>query len=232
VSRPLPVLDAVAAESDALVRALSGCSPGEWAAPTGCPPWSVAELAAHVELACGRVVAMLDGGRPADLVGAGLVDAAGYYRADSRFDTESNADRVTVAQLRAARLGSGTGVAEALATTCSRVVDRCTAEPPDRLVLTRHGDAMLLGEFLVTRVVELVVHGLDLALATRREPWSSVEGLRVVLQLFLGDEAPRVPARLGLDATALVLKLTGRTGFTPEERTSVDMLAPRRLSFG
>jgi len=30
-------------------------------------------------------------------------------------------------------------------------------------VLTRHGDVMLLTEFMRTRVLELAVHGLDLA---------------------------------------------------------------------
>jgi hypothetical protein len=37
------------------------------------------------------------------------------------------------------------------------------------VVLTRHGDRMLLTEFLRTRVLELAVHGLDLAAVDDRE---------------------------------------------------------------
>ncbi|MDV7214910.1 maleylpyruvate isomerase N-terminal domain-containing protein [Streptomyces prunicolor] len=56
-------------------------------------------------------------------------------------------------------------------------VDRlCRAEPEGRVVRTRHGDPMLLSEFLLTRVVEGAVHGLDLADALRHEPWPTFPG--------------------------------------------------------
>jgi hypothetical protein len=59
-------------------------------------------------------------------------------------------------------------------------VDRlCRAEPEGHVVRTRHSDPMLLSEFLLTRVVEVAVHGLDLADALSasrspgRKPWTS-----------------------------------------------------------
>ncbi|WP_370462371.1 hypothetical protein [Nocardiopsis sp. FR6] len=60
------------------------------------------------------------------------------------------------------------------------------AEPVDRVVVTRHGDRMLLTDFLVTRVLEAVVHGLDLADALGREPWTRREALAVVLASLFG----------------------------------------------
>jgi hypothetical protein len=137
-----------------------------------------------------------------------------------------------MARDRATALGSGVGVADALAATCSAAAARCASQPAGRAVTTRHGDRMLLGDFLVTRVFELVVHGLDLALALGREPWSTDEALRVVLRLFLGDQDPDLAEALGLAPTTLLLKLTGRAECEPGERVRIDALAPRRLTLG
>jgi hypothetical protein len=43
-------------------------------------------------------------------------------------------------------------------------------------VRTRHGDVMLLTEFMRTRVLELAVHGLDLATGLGRDPWLTGAG--------------------------------------------------------
>lgn len=53
------------------------------------------------------------------------------------------------------------------------MIASCQREPDERVVKTRHGDAMLLSDFLSTRVLELAVHGLDVADAVGAEPWLS-----------------------------------------------------------
>ena len=51
------------------------------------------------------------------------------------------------------------------------MVTICRHERAGRIVQTRHGDAMLLTDFLTTRVVELAVHGLDVADVLEQQPW-------------------------------------------------------------
>ena len=50
---------------------------------------------------------------------------------------------------------------------------------------TRHGDLISLTEFLRTRVLELAVHRLDLAVALGREPWMTQPAAQVTEELLL-----------------------------------------------
>ncbi len=69
--------------------------------------------------------------------------------------------------------------------TWRRQYERVVVASPRRVVRTRHGDLMLLGDFLVTRVVELGVHGLDLAAALDRAPWLTPQAAGVVAELLM-----------------------------------------------
>ena len=92
------------------------------------------------------------------------------------------------------------------------------AAPPDRVVRTRHGDLMLLADFLRTRVVELAVHGLDLAIGLDRDPWLTPEAASVVADLVLPDgSATGLRQRLAWDHATLIAKVTGRQSLTPAE---------------
>jgi hypothetical protein len=84
-------------------------------------------------------------------------------------------------------------------------------------VWSRWGDAMLLTEYLKTRVVELAVHGLDLAGALACEPWLSDDAATIsagVLTEELDDDARR---SLTWDRPTLLAKATGRLALTPTE---------------
>ncbi len=48
---------------------------------------------------------------------------------------------------------------------------------------TRHGDTMLVTEFMRTRVLELAVHGLDLAASAGQAPWLTGAAAGVVEEL-------------------------------------------------
>jgi hypothetical protein len=88
---------------------------------------------------------------------------------------------------------------------------------------------MLLSEFLLTRVVELAVHGLDLADALDREPWLTPAAADAVLELLLGPGHRAAMHELGCDQPTLVRKTTGRA---PLEATDRERLDLRRLTLG
>jgi len=83
------------------------------------------------------------------------------------------------------------------------------SQPLDRLVATRFG-GMALGEYLRTRLFELVVHGLDLARATG-QPLDIVPASGVAACL---DLAVDIATHTG-QGTTLLLALTGREPLPP-----------------
>lgn len=105
------------------------------------------------------------------------------------------------------------------------MVERVGQAEPDRRITTRHGDAMLLTDFQVTRVVELAVHGLDLADALGREPWLTAAAADVVEALLFGTSAAAARSALGVDRATLIRKATGRSDLTEDERAELDRRA-------
>jgi Mycothiol maleylpyruvate isomerase N-terminal domain len=76
---PEMIVKAFGAESQRLSEVLAAVDDAAFARASGCPPWSVAELAFHVRMTIGRLPGMLDGPSLAP-AGAGLVSATEYYR--------------------------------------------------------------------------------------------------------------------------------------------------------
>ena len=126
--------------------------------------------------------------------------AAGYYRGDQRFSAGTNAERIRSAQRGAADLAGAAARARDFDEARQRAWVALRAAPPGRVVLTRHGDRMLLAEFLRTRVLELAVHGLDLAAGLDRAPWMTAPAAEVTEDLLLPAAAAarlRAGNRLG-----------------------------------
>jgi uncharacterized protein (TIGR03083 family) len=208
---PVPAatpLVAFAAEAANLSAALETVTEAEYDRPTRCTPWTVRALLAHVGMATGRVLAMLAEPVPA----TADTDAAGYYRPDTRFSIATNDERVDSALATALRAGTGAALAARFAASWRDAYASLAAQPPDRLVRTRHGDAMLLTDFLVTRVVELAIHGLDLADALDRPPWIDATSIDVVTRLLVGEAAGPTLDALGWDRVRLLRVATGRVG--------------------
>ncbi|WP_344074471.1 maleylpyruvate isomerase N-terminal domain-containing protein [Nocardiopsis metallicus] len=207
--------------------------------PTRCVPWDVAALSVHTVGALHRVIVSLDEVPPES--GPDLVSAVGYYAPDVRFSPAVNEDRVDSAMEQAARRSDAQEAGRVLRDTWRALEPRLEAEPVDRVVLTRHGDRMLLTDFLVTRVVELVLHGLDLADALGREPWTGPAALDTVREvLFEGVdpvELERVlPGRAAtagapLASLAAVRAVTGRAG-SDVDRTALEAAGVRFLALG
>ncbi|MEO3772177.1 maleylpyruvate isomerase N-terminal domain-containing protein [Micromonospora sp. B9E7] len=219
-----PVRAAFSAECAQLTEVLADLVDADLDGPTDCPPWTVRELIAHVRTGVGRLTDMLAAPAPP----RAEVDAAGYF-GRAKFTEQVDADRIAGGRRDALQVDQ-----PALATELERAW-RATeaavaAAPPDRVVRTRHGDAMRLTEFLRTRVVEVGVHGLDLAAALGRPPWLTAPAAEVIADLLAGGRP--APSGLGWDRLTLIRKTTGRAALTAPERTAIDAARFRWLAFG
>ena len=174
--------DAFAAQGELVVRAIDMTGPAE---PTRCAGWSVADLDRHLGAIMGGLARLLehphDG--PADTGVTGWAQALPALSAaiDTRARTEGPGLGSSMAELRTA-LDRADG---------SAVVQQATG---------RH----TLPDALLFRVIELVVHGLDLPAPVTPEP----EALAVVVRAFAGLLAERSP---GADATVHVAHLAAVT---------------------
>ncbi|MCG5440135.1 maleylpyruvate isomerase N-terminal domain-containing protein [Micromonospora sp. PSH25] len=219
-----PVRAAFSAECARFTEILAELTDDDLNRPTDCPPWNVRDLIAHTRTGAGRLTDML--AVPASP--RAEVNAAGYFGA-AKFTAEVDADRIADGQREALQVGRA-----ALATEFDRAwrdtEAAVAATQPDRVVRTRHGDAMRLDEFLRTRVVEVGVHGLDLAAALGRPPWLTPPAAVVIAELLTGGRP--TPAGLSWDRLTLIRKATGRAVLTAAERAAIDAAGFGWLAFG
>lgn len=222
------MLAAVDSESARLVDAISGVVDDDFDRPTRCRPWSVRELLAHLLVACNRLPSMLAEPPPSEAENS----AAGYYRADRRFGSAATEARIAAAATDAAAYASGTDLVLAVGGACEEMGALARAEGPGRLVRTRWGDAMSLDDFLVTRVAELGIHGLDLADGLGMSPWLTSPAAEVIEWLLVGDDPVTAVTGLGWDRLTLVEAATGRRPMTDAERALLAGHGVRWLTFG
>ena len=223
---------ALRVEAAELCEVAAGLSGADLGQPSPCPPWTVADLLSHIIIATDRVGPAIEAGRGTR---GELVTARGYYRADERFSAGVNSDRIDVAVALAARLETAAAISAGLAAACQRTLALLAAAPADQVVRTRHGDRMLLPEFAITRVVELGLHGLDLATALGREPWLTSEATAVLEDLLLpagGPTPPQVAERLGCGRAGVIARLTGRMATSPSEQAGLTELGVAGLALG
>jgi hypothetical protein len=91
---------------------------------------------------------------------------------------------------------------------------------------------MFLPDFLATRVVELAVHGLDIADAVHRQPWLMPAAVEFLQQLLLGPGWPAAIAAIGWDPVTLLRKATGRAPIDAQESDQLERWGVRRLALG
>jgi uncharacterized protein (TIGR03083 family) len=195
-----------------------------------CPPWTVRELLCHVRIGVGRVPSMLAEPEPPP---GPLVPAPGYYRPDVRFSPAVNDDRIATAQRAARSAGPAPALARDLDQAWRDAWALMCGAPQGRVVRTRHGDRMLFTEFLRTRVLELAVHGLDLAAGLGRPPWLTGAAAAVVDDLVLpAGAAARLRGESGWDQPTLIAKATGRLPVSPADAVLLERCGLRRLALG
>jgi Mycothiol maleylpyruvate isomerase N-terminal domain len=223
-------VDAFGAEAARLSGVVLGVDEAVFWRESTCPPWSAAELLYHVIIGVGRVSAML--AEPEPPAGP-VMPAAGYFRPNQRFAPEANRDRIAAAQRGAAGLGTGSAIAREFDLAWRRSWTQAQQAPQARLVRTRHGDTMLLAEFLRTRVLEVAVHGLDLAASLGRPPWTTEAAARVVEDLMLpAGTTALLLDESGWDHATLVAKATGRRPLSEPDAALLARHGLTRLCLG
>jgi len=213
-------------EAQAIHDAMDGLTDGDWDQPTACAPWSVRDMLGHLHVVIAWLPQVLAGEVPVE---AGVTDAQ-YYRLDKRFSLSANARRIDLAVEHAASFSDAVQQRAAFESLVEDVSDRCAREPDDRVVRTRHGDAMLLHHFLATRVVELTIHGLDIARALGCDPWITPPAADFVRSLLLGQG--RTAPIQGWDTITFLLKATGRVPVTDDENRLLEKANVTWLTLG
>lgn len=203
------VVDVLAEDCRRVSDLLLGLSEDEFARPTRCEPWDVKELAAHLYRSLFRIPTMLDSPPPP----AADRDSVTYWRS---YDVPSDAPVIAAhARETAATYETGGDLARAFEELCRDAVELARSTDPGRLVHAWWGPNLRLDEFLETRVLEVVVHGLDMTHALDRHPIASDEGLarvRATLEGLIGGHAPDT-----WTALELVEKGTGRAPLTASD---------------
>ena len=212
-------LDALASESAQAESALRALAADAFARPTRCPAWDVRGLTGHMLRDVDRIIEYI--GEPAP--DKGDTGAAEYY---TRYDPVVDSAQVAANSIeRAAQFATTDDLIDGFASTWRSAVDLARAEGPDRLVQVRWGPRLRLDDYLETRVLEMAVHGLDLADALDMKPWLTAEGGAIVRELLtwlLGAAPPT-----SWDDVELADKGTGRSQLTAKDRADLGAAADR-----
>jgi uncharacterized protein (TIGR03083 family) len=183
------------------VSAVADVAPDGWRRPAT-DAWDVRELVAHTSRALVTVEQYL--GAPVGRPGPG--SSAEYFA--TALATPGIHDDVA-ARGRDQAEALGVDPAATVAELASRVVELVRSQPDDATVGTFLGD-MRLVDYLPTRVVELVVHTLDLAEALGMPAQLGTTASQVALAT-LAATAPLRPERV--DPVGLIRSLTGRASW-------------------
>lgn len=190
--------------ADSFVSLLAEVRAEQWDEP-GLGVWNVRSLAGHTARAILTIESYLGQDEPGDIT---IPSAEGYYNTV----LEQFTDHPSI-EARGVEAGTWLGadpvaqVSAALARTKALIL----AQPADR-ILSIGGMGILLDEYLRTRVVELVVHSIDLARAIGADYTPPAAGLATAVGLLSGTAIHKGYG------TELLLALTGRAplpeGFT------------------
>lgn len=196
------VRDVLAEECGRVTSLLLGLPEEDFARPTRCAPWTVKELAGHLYRSLFRIPTVLDAAPP----DAADTDSVTYWRS---YDVPTDAPVIAAhARDTAAEYDSGTALARMFDEMCRQALERAREEDPGRLVRVWWGPKLRLDEFLKTRVLEVVVHGLDLTHALERPPVASEAGIGMVCDTLVALLGVPPPPRWS--EIELVEKGTGR----------------------
>jgi hypothetical protein len=199
------------AELARVEQAFRALAESDWRRPTLLQPldetrprWTLFELAGHLDISIG-LTRMLIASQQDGQVGRDRVS----FFIFSRMEHAPVVYDYAYTMVEGKSPGQMTGV---LAETFARTIEEARANPPD-LVGSGYYALMRLGEFVPSRVVEAVVHGMDLTDALGHDPVATPEGVAMTAAIF--DEllarrtVPGRPADLAADL-AWVRAASGR----------------------
>lgn len=224
---PVRTRTAILAQFSHVRAAVAALTPQQLDGPSGLGAWSVRELVVHLTMALSHVSGKLELPEPA-------LAKAEVGLLEWPFSTAARADRIAD---DTAALAAGNPDVDAL---YAEVADRFEAlvrgVPDDRLVATRVG-VMRLGDFLVTRTVELVVHTYDLNEAVGLDIPYDRQALAACTRLLadaLAEKAPGGSVEVRVPPFAVVQCVEGprHTRGTPPNVVETDALTWLRLATG
>ena len=208
----------LAAELTNVEQVFSGLTPHEWAMPTRLVPvdaelphWTVFELAGHFDIAIGLTRMLIEG--------RGDTQPA---RDRTSFFINPRSETGPVVYEYAYTMVQGKTPAEmpaVLAETFAKTIEECRSVAAET-VGPGYFAPMRVDEFAASRIVEAVVHGLDLTLALGRAPVASPEGVAATAAIFDDLLARRTVGRRPADLAddlAWVLAASGRAAH-PDNR--------------
>ncbi|MFG3496245.1 sterol carrier family protein [Streptomyces sp. NPDC047928] len=203
-------------------------TPEQLALPTRLGAWTVRELAAHIALVLRSVVGGVAAPEPAAR-DVGLLD---WPLATRRFAGQVDED---TRELAGAAEGPE-GLAELYARMAEGFADALAGASDERLITTRFG-GMRLGDFLVTRTVELITHTDDLNDATGLGVPYDRQALAACTRLLadaLAVKAPGGSVEVRIPPFAVVQCVEGprHTRGTPPNVVETDPLTWVRLATG
>uniref|UniRef100_A0AAU3GVT5 Maleylpyruvate isomerase family mycothiol-dependent enzyme n=1 Tax=Streptomyces sp. NBC_01401 TaxID=2903854 RepID=A0AAU3GVT5_9ACTN len=218
---------AVLAQFDRVREAVAALTEEQLAGPSGLGEWTVRDLAAHLTTALERVSRQLELPAPAGV-------KPQLTLVEWPFSTVGSADDIAglAGELATARPDLDALYEE----TAARFAELVPTDAGDRLVTTRAG-TMRLGDFLVTRTVELVVHTDDLHRATGLDIAYDRQALAACTRLLadaLADRAPGGSVEVRVPPFAVVQCIGGpkHTRGTPPNVVEMDPLTWIRLATG
>ncbi len=212
------LLETLDAETERIVRATRGSTEDELSAPTRCPPWDVRVLVGHMIRDLERVETYLAEPSP----GPASRDAVTYWRS---YDPAAEGPRITTSSTEVAdRYHTPAEFSGALELTLDRCLAAARAGDPARVLPTRL-TSIRLDEFVKTRILEIGVHGLDLAAALGREPWLTPAAASVVQSILVALLGGDPTADLGWSDLTFIETATGRRPLTDAERAVLGIRA-------
>jgi hypothetical protein len=177
-------LRTLAAELDRVEQAFRGLSESDWRRPTLLQPvnetqarWTLFELAGHFDISIG-LTRMLIAGLQQGQVGRDRVSFFIFHRPEVAPVVYDYAYTMVAGKTPAQ-------MPDVLHETFAKTIEESRATPPEA-VGPGYYALMQLGEFVPSRVVEAVVHGLDLTDALGADPIATGEG--VALTAVILDE--------------------------------------------
>lgn len=162
---------------------------------------------------------------PSPAVGAALCEAADYYRRDERHTEEYRTRNVQIAQELARQYPSGRAAAADLAGAVEQLLHRLEREDLDALVGYGPSGALKFGDFLLTRLLAVAAHGIDMAITMKREPWTLRETAVLLAPILIALLGRALPPTLDWDEQWLLEAGTGRRSLSERERATLGPLA-------
>jgi hypothetical protein len=100
-------------------------------------------------------------------------------------------------------------------------------QDPERRVHLPAVGAMRLDDWVVTRVISVAAHGVDVALTLQRPPWTTSSALTVMRPVFLSLLDAQLPEQLGWNDQLLLEVATGRRALSDQDRMHLGPLQER-----